>query len=219
MFLPHGGRFLYRIGHNLKNAEPVKVQVDGFPSDQYNTTLEEINAIVYPKYMSITKDQVIKIIESYQNDPQQLVAVLLDIQKVSGKNYVDKKWAELASAVLNIPLSKVFDILTFYAMFSTNPRGEYVIEICSSTPCHFTGGKETVRWFESAAGIKMGETTADGKISLAYSSCFGACDIAPAVKIGDDVFGNLTEEKVKILIDCCRENAYERKEFQSLCQN
>ena len=155
--------------------------------------------------------------QKYKNDPQQLVAMLLDIQKASGKNYVDKLWAELASRVLKVPLSKVFDVLTFYSMFSLEPRGEYVIEICKSTPCLFAKGKEVAHWFEEAAGILMGETTADKKITLVHSSCFGACDIAPAAKIGDDVFGNLTQEKVKTLIQHCREGNV--KEMQSLCQN
>ena len=163
------------------------------------------------------RDQVLTIMERYENDPQQLIAVLLDIQAASGNNCVEKEWAELASGVLNVPLSKIYDVLTFYAMFSTEPRGEYVIEICRSTPCFFTGADETVRWFEAAAGIKMGTTTADGKISLFYTSCVGACDIGPVAKIGDDVFGNLTEEKVKALVKCCREGQTE--ELHSLCQN
>jgi NADH-quinone oxidoreductase subunit E len=153
----------------------------------------------------LTKDQVLKIMERYENDPQQLIAVLLDIQAASGRNYVEKQWAELASAVLNVPLSKIYDVLTFYAMFSTEPRGEYVIELCQSTPCHFSKAEEAARWFEEAAGIKMGGTTADGRISLLGTSCVGACDIGPAVKIGDDVFGNLTEEKVRALVKYCRE--------------
>ena len=166
----------------------------------------------------LTKDQVLKIMESYGNDPQQLIAVLLDIQAASGKNFVEKQWAELASAVLDVPLSKVYDVLTFYAMFSTTPRGEYIIEVCQSTPCHFCNADEVLGWFEAAAGIKAGQTSADGKITLVRSSCFGACEIGPAVKIGSDVFGNLNEEKVKMLVNCCR-SANGKKELESLCQN
>ena len=153
----------------------------------------------------LTEDQVLKIMESYGNDPQQLIAVLLDIQAASGKNYVDQQWAALASKVLDLSLSKIYDVLTFYAMFSTKPRGEYVIEICQSTPCHFDKADEAVRWFEAAAGIGMGETTADGKITLFRTSCVGACDIGPVAKIGDAVFGNLTEEKARDLVRGCRE--------------
>jgi NADH:ubiquinone oxidoreductase 24 kD subunit len=163
----------------------------------------------------LSKDQVLKIMERYGNDPQQLIAVLLDIQAASGKNFVEKKWAQLASTVLNVPLSKIFDVLTFYAMFSTQPRGEYVVEICRSTPCFFSHSEEVARWFEEAAGVKIGQTTADGRISLFYTSCVGSCDIGPVAKIGDDVFGNLTEDKVKQLVERCREG----KELLSLCQN
>jgi NADH-quinone oxidoreductase subunit E len=167
--------------------------------------------------LELSKDRVLKIMERYENDPQQLIAVLLDIQAASGRNCVEKKWAELASEVLKVPLSKIYDVITFYAIFSTEPRGEYVIEICRSTPCFFTRSEDVVRWFETETGVKMGETTADGKISLLYTSCVGACDIGPVVIIGDDVFGSLTEEKVKSLIKLCRED--NRQELRSLCQN
>jgi NADH-quinone oxidoreductase subunit E len=108
-------------------------------------------------------------------------------------------------------------VLTFYAMFSTKERGEFVIEICKSTPCHFTNADELKRWFEDAAGINIGETTKDGKLSLFRTSCIGACDIGPTVKIGEHVFGNLTEEKVRTLVRYCMEG--KAKELESLCQN
>jgi NADH-quinone oxidoreductase subunit E len=165
----------------------------------------------------LTKDHVLKIMESYGNDPQQVIAVLLDIQAESGKNHVEQQWAELTSEVLNVPLSKIYDLLTFYAMFSTKARGRYVIEICQSTPCHFTRAEEVTKWFEEAAGIKTGETTTDGKLTLSRTSCIGACDIGPAVKIGDHVYGGLTEEKAKVLVTCCLEGNNER--LESLCQN
>ena len=171
---------------------------------------------------SLDKKRVLKIMEEYENDPQQLIAVLLDIQAASGKNFVEKQWAELASVTLKVPLSKIYDVLTFYAMFNTEPRGEYIIEICKSTPCFFSRTAEVVEWFENEAGIKMGETTADGRLSLHYTSCVGACEIGPVAKIGDDVFGNLTAGTVKKLVKCCLEGKSEqevRKELQSLCQN
>jgi len=94
-------------------------------------------------------------------------------------------------------------------MFSTEPRGEFLIEICESAPCRFGSAalraQEIVGWFEAAAGIKTGETSADGKITLARTSCVGACDIGPVAKIGDEVFGNLDEKKVKELVRRCAE--------------
>jgi NADH-quinone oxidoreductase subunit E len=167
----------------------------------------------------MNENTVHEILETYDNDPQQLIAVLLDIQSASGRNYVDKKWAQLVSERLDVPLSKVYDVLTFYSMFSTEPRGSCLIEICKSATCHFGSGapkgagpraQDLVRWFEAAAGIKIGETSADGKITLARTSCVGACDIGPVAKIGDEVFGNLDEGKVKELVRSCFEPADER---------
>ena len=166
---------------------------------------------------NLNKDQVLKIMENYGNDPQQLIAVLLDIQAASGKNYVEKQWAQLASQVLDVPLSKIYDVLTFYAMFSTTERGEFIVEICQSTSCHFCNADKIAAWFEAATGLKPGQTSADGKITIARSSCFGACDIGPAVKIGDNVFGNLTKEKVLLLVKYCREGNTEG--LESICQN
>jgi NADH-quinone oxidoreductase subunit E len=148
---------------------------------------------------------IISIMEKYNNDPQQLIAVLLDIQAASGRSYVDRQWALLVSKILDVPLSKIFDVLTFYAMFSTTPRGEYLIEICQSAPCHFCNAAQLIGWFETAAGIKIGQTSTDEKITLARTSCVGACEIGPVAKIGDEVFGNLNEEKVRALVKDCRE--------------
>jgi len=181
----------------------------------------------------LNKNQMLRIMEKYGNDPQQLIAVLLDIQAASGKFCVEQHWAELTSEVLGVPLSKVYDVLTFYSMFNTVPHGEFIIEICRSTPCWFAGHSATssggdnndgkggtqnvVNWLEAASGIKIGETTSDGKLSLIFTSCFGACDIGPAVKIGDDVYGHMTEEKAKKLVKYCI--AGNRQELRALCQN
>ena len=181
-------------------------------------TVETKHLMVYSiNVQELTEKRVLEIMTGYGNDPQQLIAILLDIQAASNRNYVEQRWAELAASVLNISLSKIYDILTFYAMFSTKERGEFVIEICKSAPCHFTNVEEVERWFEEAAGIYIGETTKDGRLSLIRTSCIGACDIGPAVKIGENVFGNLTEDKVRTLVRCCMEG--KTKELESLCQN
>jgi NADH-quinone oxidoreductase subunit E len=165
----------------------------------------------------LTKEQVLNILDNYKNDPQQLIAILLDIQEASGNNCVERQWAELASDALNVPMSKIYDVLTFYAMFGTEPRGEYVIEICRSTPCYFNRTQEVVKWFEDAVGVSVGESTADGKFTLMFTNCVGACDIGPVAMIGDDVFGNLTREKVNTLVRLCRDS--NTQELQVLCQN
>ena len=98
---------------------------------------------------------------------------------------------------MNIPLSRVYGVATFYSMFSVRPRGKYIIRICERLPCHIVGAREVIQAFEEALGIRVGETTENGKSTLEYTSCLGVCGVAPAVMINDRVYGNLTPAKVE----------------------
>lgn len=144
------------------------------------------------------------IIEKYNGSKERLIQILLDLQKASGQNYIPEVCIEEISEKLDIPLGKVFEVATFYSMFNRKPKGKYAIEICKSAPCHVTGAKSLSKMFEEALGIKMGETTSDNLFSLQYSNCFGGCDMAPAVKINEKIYGNLTTEKIKEIIDMYR---------------
>ncbi len=153
----------------------------------------------------LTKEQVLAIIKARAKSKESLLSILLDIQSASGENYVAEEWARLVSQELQIPLTMVFDILTYYAMFSIKPRGRYVIEICKSTPCYVTKSDDIVRIFESELGIKLGETTPDKLFTLMHTACVGACDIGPVAKIGDKVYGNLTKEAIVDILKSYRE--------------
>lgn len=145
------------------------------------------------------------IINAHGKAKEGLLAILLDIQNTSAKNYVHEDWARIVARELQLPLSQVYEVLTFYAMFSTKPRGKYVIEICKSTPCRVTKADVIVKIFEEVLGIKIGETTPDQLFTLLYTACVGACDIGPVAKIGEDVYGNLTKEKIVVIIKNYRE--------------
>ena len=148
----------------------------------------------------LDEDRVRGILRGFNNDPQQLTAALLDIQEASGRSYVDRRWAELTSKTLKVPLTLVFEMLTFYSMFSTAPRGRHVIEVCRSAPCHFQEAGRVLGWLEEILGVRCGETTPDGLFTLERTSCVGACDSGPAVRVGDEVFGGLTREKAEALV-------------------
>lgn len=162
----------------------------------------------------VTKDQVLEIVKQYEQvleiinkygkAKEQLLSILLDIQEASGENYVAEEWAEVVARELELPISKVHDVLTFYAMFSIKPRGKYVIEICKSTPCHVSKADVIVKMFEDELGIKLGESTPDNLFTLLHTSCVGACDIGPVAKIGDEVYGNLSAEKVAEIVKSYR---------------
>ena len=159
----------------------------------------------------LTKGDIQKIIDKNNKKEESLIAILLEIQQASGKNYVSEEWADIVAEELNISLSRVYDVLTFYAMFSTKPRGKYVIELCKSAACHVNDSKHVVELFEEALGIKMGETTEDGIFTLQYTACIGACNISPSMKIGEKVFGNLDEQKIEEILHSYREGL--------ICQN
>lgn len=145
--------------------------------------------------------QLDSIIEKYKGSQERLIQILLDLQKASGHNYLPEECIIEISKKLDMPLSKVYEVTTFYSMFNQEPKGKYIIEICKSAPCHVRGSKDVAKMFQEALGIKIGGTTSDNMFTLQYSNCFGACDISPAIKIGEKVYGNLTIEKIKELIN------------------
>jgi NADH-quinone oxidoreductase subunit E len=152
----------------------------------------------------LKEEQVLKIIQANDNAKERLLSILLEIQNASGNNFVAEEWAQIVAKKLDLPLTKVYDVLTFYAMFSTKPRGKYVIEVCKSTPCHITKADAVVKMFEEELGIKIGESTPDNLFTLMYTACVGACDIGPVAKIGEEVYGNLTSEKIANIVNTYR---------------
>lgn len=147
-------------------------------------------------YKELERVQIIAIIEAHGKSTEGLLSILLEIQEASGESYVQEEWVKLVADQLGLPYSKVYDVLTFYAMFSTKPRGKYVIEVCKSTPCHVSKSHRIVKILEKELGISIGNTTEDKLFTLLYTSCVGACDIGPVIKIGEDIYGDLTADKI-----------------------
>lgn len=142
-----------------------------------------------------------EVFEKYNGSQDHLIQMMLDLQGQSENHYLHKEWLEALSGKLGIPLSKLYDVATFYAMFNLEPKGRYVVELCKSAPCYVNNAKGTAAILEKVLGIRMGETTPDKLFTLQYTSCFGACDVSPAMKIEDTVYGNLTEGKIVDIIN------------------
>ncbi|KGG80021.1 NADH-quinone oxidoreductase subunit E [Caloranaerobacter azorensis H53214] len=143
-------------------------------------------------------------IDKKGNTKDKLIEILLEIQSRTEGNYVPTESLKMVSESLDIPLSKVYGVATFYSMLSVKKRGKYAIQICNSAPCYISGSSDIVKIFEEVLGIKMGEVTQDGMFSLEYTSCIGACNLAPAVKINDKVYGNLDRNKIIEIIASLR---------------
>ena len=136
----------------------------------------------------------------YDYDAVNLLPILQEIQRHSPRNYISEEMARIIAKKLDITESRGYDVITYFSVLSSEPRGEVIIQICDSTTCTVNINKDLIRWFEEELGIKVGETTPDNKFTLIFTHCFGACDVSPAVRIEDDVYGMLTREKVKDLI-------------------
>lgn len=151
-----------------------------------------------------SKENVLKAVQEAGNSKDKLIEVLIKVQESSPENFVTEAQLEEISSELGISLSKVYGVASFYSMLSTEKRGKYVVQICNSGPCYVQGSDNIVKIFEEELGIQMGEVTDDGLFSLEFTSCIGACDIAPAVKINEDVHGNLDRNKINQIISQLR---------------
>ncbi|MGL5152940.1 MAG: NADH-quinone oxidoreductase subunit NuoE [Clostridium sp.] len=124
-----------------------------------------------------------------------LISVLHQAQNLYG--YLSKETLEYISTKLEIPLSKIYGVVTFYSYFTTEPKGKYVISICTGTACFVKGAGEVLSEFEKLLNIKAGETTQDGLFTLDTLRCVGACGLAPVVTINDKIYGKITKNDVK----------------------
>ena len=141
-----------------------------------------------------------KILQNYEPAGDNLLGILHDIQNASAEHYLTDADLRAAADYLSLPYSSVYGVATFYTMYSLKPRGKYVIRVCQSPPCHLLGSSTISRELIKLLGIGFGETTSDKRFTLEMTSCLGVCGVAPAMMINDQVYGNLTEERIAEVI-------------------
>ena len=149
------------------------------------------------------KERIRKIIDSYRGKNRALIPLLQEIQQYCG--YIPQ-WTirEIASAVKLFP-SEVQGVVTFYAQFYTSPRGKYLIKVCKGTSCHVRGGRQILQTVKEILGIEEGETTADNLFSLETVACLGTCFLSPAMMVGKDYYGLLTQRRIPSIIENYRQ--------------
>ena len=131
-----------------------------------------------------------------------IVARLTDINKRLG--YIPRAQVEALAKELRMPAAKVFGAATFYSLLSTAPRGTHVIRFCEDAPCHVAGGRAVFDAIRAALGLEPGQTSADGKWTFEMTSCIGVCGVAPVLMVDDDVYGNVTAERVAGILNAVR---------------
>jgi len=140
------------------------------------------------------------ILQRFPRSPDVLLALLHELQRANPQNYLTPEDLALAAEYLGLPLSRVRDAVTFYTMFSLRPRGKHVIRVCDSPNCHLFGAWSVVEELQRLLGVGVGETTPDGLFTLELTSCLGACGVAPVMMVDDEVFGNLTPQKLREIL-------------------
>ncbi len=140
---------------------------------------------------------------SRNEDVNRIVPLLNSIQEEVG--YIPEEGLKEVSRKLNIPLSQAYSVVRFFTDFSLRPTGKYKIEVCSGTACHVKGAEKILDQLSRKLGIEEGETTDDGMFTLETVRCIGCCSIAPVIRINEEVYGKLDQEKVVNIIDELRE--------------
>lgn len=148
-----------------------------------------------------TKEQEAKLMEviaKYKDSKGALIPVLHEAQEIYG--YLPIEVQTMIAEGLNVPLSKVYGVVTFYAQFSLYPKGKYNIAVCLGTACYVKGSGDIINKFKQLLNIDVGECTPDGKFSLEATRCIGACGLAPVLTVNDEVFGRLTVDDVEDIL-------------------
>ena len=149
------------------------------------------------------KDRLTEILKKYGKDKSQLVSILQDIQ--SEYNYLPREALEKLSKKMDIPQSQIYSMATFFRAFSLNKRGKHIVNVCLGTACHVRGAELILESLERQLGISRGQTTQDLNFTLESVNCMGCCATGPVVKIGEEYFGHMTNDKVEPMLKKYRE--------------
>ena len=138
--------------------------------------------------------QLQTFIDEHKDMDGPLMPVMQYAQDVFG--YLPMDVQQFISEGLDLPMTKVYGVATFYSQFVLEKQGENIVSLCLGTACYVKGAQQVLDKLEDALGIKEGETTKDSKFTLLGTRCLGCCGLAPVMMIGDDVYGQLTPDQI-----------------------
>ncbi len=131
---------------------------------------------------------------------ENLINILHDLQEASPQNYLPQESLREVARYLNTTLSAVYGVVNYYTMFSTKPRGKYIIRLCQSPICHMMGSETALESVKKLLGVDLNEPTADGLFSVELSECLGICDVAPSMMVDDEIHGHLSPKVISKMI-------------------
>ena len=138
------------------------------------------------------------ICKSFDNKAGELINVLHKTQEAFG--YLPAEVQQVIAKELDIPVAKVYGVVTFYAFFTMKPKGKHKISVCMGTACYVRGAEKIVDELKQELNIEVGGVTPDGHFSLDCLRCVGACGLAPVMLIGEKVYGRIEAKEIKEII-------------------
>ena len=149
-------------------------------------------------------EMVCDILDRHERKPHNLVAILQEIQEAY--SYLPEDVMAYVATAIGIPPSEVFGVATFYAHFTLEPKGKYIIKVCDGTACHVKKSGDIIKAIEKKLGLTAPQITSDDLMfTLEVVACIGACGLAPVIMINEDVHGGVNVERTLELIDAVRE--------------
>jgi NADH:ubiquinone oxidoreductase subunit E len=145
--------------------------------------------------------RIVEIIEQFKSTEGSLIQILHLVQGVYGYLPIDIQ--QLVAENLDMPLSEVTGVSSFYSFFATEPRGEYTIRVCLGTACYVRGSAKILKRLSDTLGVEVGKTTKDRKFTLEAVRCMGACGLAPAVMVNDTVVRQVNPDKLHRIFSLC----------------
>ena len=152
--------------------------------------------------------EIRKILDKYPPERDNMLNILHELQDSNPRNYLSEEAVRAVAKHLNTTLAEVYGVVKYYTMFSTTPRGKHIIRLCQSPICHLMGSGTILEELQRLLGTGLNEPTADGLFSLELSECLGICDVAPAMMIGDEIFGPLTPDYAGKILETIRQKEH-----------
>ncbi|MDH4197922.1 MAG: NAD(P)H-dependent oxidoreductase subunit E, partial [Candidatus Aminicenantes bacterium] len=143
--------------------------------------------------MTAEEKKIQSVVAKHKGGKRSLIPILMDIQ--DEERWLSPAVLESVAASLDLPLSHVFGVATFYKSLSLEPRGRHICTVCLGTACHVRGGTAVLEHFERKLGVRVGETSPDREYTLERVNCLGACALAPLVVVDGQYYGQMNETK------------------------
>lgn len=148
------------------------------------------------------KSRIDSIVSQHETKQSSVIPVMWEIQNEYG--WLNRESMMEAAEILGLPPSNIYNVATFYTMFFTKPVGKSIVWVCATLSCAIRGARDVEHYISKKLGIKTGETTPDGSITLMEAECLASCGTAPVMLVDDELHECLTKKKVDDILANCK---------------